>query len=357
MLHPNRNGGSVSDAGALFRLTVIGGFLGAGKSTWLRHQIRGGVFQNAVILVNEAADSPVDEILLSDASRLAILAGGCACCVGRDRLIAVLSEMCARAEAQGLDDAKSDPLVLETSGLANPTAIVEAIRLDPFLSRRIRIGEVVVLVDALHGLGRLREESLCRTQVAAADCLIVTKVDAAEPEPIARLVATLKILNPQAPIFGSAHGVEVGLPSDDDVLPDALPEAASSGDHSVIFATTLEIDATIDWTTLEFWVSALLYARGSDVLRIKGVVRAPAGRILIQAVGGQSLAPVVLPDDLAAGSKARDSLVIIGRGYRAEDLKQSLRYFARAGRAASKAVERRSEFEDPGDLARAPADT
>ena len=119
MLHPNRNGGSVSDAGALFRLTVIGGFLGAGKSTWLRHQIRGGVFQNAVILVNEAADSPVDEILLSDASRLAILAGGCACCVGRDRLIAVLSEMCARAEAQGLDDAKSDPLVLETSGLAN----------------------------------------------------------------------------------------------------------------------------------------------------------------------------------------------------------------------------------------------
>lgn len=352
MLHPNRNGGSVSIAGPPFRLTVIGGFLGAGKSTWLRHQIRGGVFQNAFILVNEAADSPVDEILLSDARRLSVLAGGCAGCIGRDRLIAVLTDICARAEGQRLDDANSDHLVLETSGLANPTAIVEAIRLDPFLSRRIRIGEVVVLVDALHGLRGLREESLCRIQVAAADCLIVTKVDAAETEPIGRLIATLRSLNPQAPIFGGAQGVEVSLPPDDDLEPDVLPEIAQAEDHSAIFATTLEIDATIDWTILDFWVSALLYARGSDVLRIKGVARAPAGRILVQAVGGRTLAPVLLPDELAAGSKAKDSLVIIGRGFRAEDLRRSLSYFARAGREAPRAA----EFRGLRGLGRAPTD-
>lgn len=337
----------MSDPGTRIRLTIIGGFLGAGKSTWLRHQIRDGVFQSALVIVNEAADSPVDEILLSDAGRLAVLAGGCACCIGRDRLIALLRDLCARAEAR-----EPDHFVLETSGLANPTAITEAIRLDPVLSQHIRIGEVVVLVDALHGLQRLQRESLCRTQAAAADCLVVTKVDAAQREKLARLIATLRLLNPQAPIFGSAHGVEVGLPPDGDSTPEVLPESAQAGDRSEIFAATLEIGPTIDWTTLDLWISALLYARGPDVLRVKGVVRGPAGRILIQAVGGQALAPVVLPEELAAGSKAMDSLVIIGRGYRAEDLKRSLRFFARAGREVSGAA----EPSGPKGFRRAPAD-
>ncbi|MDX5349669.1 MAG: GTP-binding protein, partial [Paracoccaceae bacterium] len=67
-------------------LTIVGGFLGAGKSTWLRHQLYTRRFGRVHVLVNEAAELPVDDLLLGRADRLEVLAGGCACCTGREAL-------------------------------------------------------------------------------------------------------------------------------------------------------------------------------------------------------------------------------------------------------------------------------
>ena len=63
-------------------LVIVSGFLGAGKSTWLRHQLHEGRFGRAHVIVNEAAETPVDDLLLSNAESLEVLAGGCACCEG-----------------------------------------------------------------------------------------------------------------------------------------------------------------------------------------------------------------------------------------------------------------------------------
>jgi G3E family GTPase len=68
--------------------------------------------------------------------------------------------------------------VLETSGLADPGAIVDAIKSDPVLLHHIVVSEIVVSVDALHGLDQLKREPLGRRQVEIADRLVVTKVDA-----------------------------------------------------------------------------------------------------------------------------------------------------------------------------------
>ena len=62
------------------RLTIIGGFLGSGKTTWLRHHLHHGSFGKGIVVVNEAADTPVDDVLLQSAARIEVLAGGCACC-------------------------------------------------------------------------------------------------------------------------------------------------------------------------------------------------------------------------------------------------------------------------------------
>ena len=307
------------------RLTILGGFLGAGKTTWLRHQIRGGVFADAFIIVNEAADSPVDHALLSDSRRLAVLAGGCACCAGRPALLAMLKEI----HSQLSESEAPSRIVLETSGLADPAPIVEAIRVNPELSSRIVVSEVIVAVDALHAQDRLREEWLARSQIASADCIIVTKVEAGELSALGRLVATLRFLNPRAPIFGAAQGVETALPPDDEVEPEIFVQDANSANAPAIFATTLEIDETIDWTALTLWLSALLHAHGDDVIRVKGVVKAPAGRLLIQIVGRVVQTPQILPDEPTVGPSMDNQLVIIGRGYRPDDLKKSLRFFAR----------------------------
>ena len=161
-----------------FLLTVLGGFLGAGKTTWLRHHLHSGVFRDAIVIVNEAASAPVDHMLLASADRIHVLAGGCACCEGKGELLRLLRDLSASTrinETSGIQR-----IVLETSGLADPQSILAAIACDQKLSGWIEVTEVVVIVDAVNGLELLRDDELARRQIASADCLIVAKTDAVE---------------------------------------------------------------------------------------------------------------------------------------------------------------------------------
>src|ERR1700730_6868629 len=142
----------VGSADGRMMLTILGGFLGAVKTTWLRHQLHHGLAQDALVVVNEAAAVPVDNALLTRSSRLMVLAGGCACCEGREAFISLLRDVCdARVSSDDPAD-RIDRIVLETSGLADPGTIVDAIKFDPVLLHHIVVSEIVVSVDALHGL-------------------------------------------------------------------------------------------------------------------------------------------------------------------------------------------------------------
>jgi len=311
------------------RLTVLGGFLGSGKTTWLRHQLHGGVLKDAFVVVNEAAETPVDDVLLTQqSSAIAVLAGGCACCEARAELLGLLRKICDERSRSDSSGDRLGRIVLETSGLADPGPIVAAIRADPVLVHHIVVNEIVVAVDALHALDQLRGEPLGRRQVEIADRLVVTKVDEAEEAPLARLIATLRVLNPGAAITGAVKGSDVALPSADDAEPEQLPDLSGQVGLPPIFPTKLQIDETIDWTAFSVWLSALLHARGDDVLRVKGVVRTPAGHLLLQSVRKIVQSPEILPEQGSSLDREDNTIVVIGRGYRGEDLRRSLRYFA-----------------------------
>lgn len=298
------------------RLTVLAGFLGSGKTTWLRHQLLHGVFDGARVIVNEAAAVPVDDALLAVAGAR-VIAGGCACC---DRLEAALDML--RTMVADWPAGATRRIVFETSGLAEPAALVAAVRADPVLDRLLVVSEVLVAVDALHGAGLLRTEALARRQVAAADALILTKVDAAAAGSLEPLMATLQALNPRAQLFGAAKGVEVALPDPGDAIPEDLSGAA---DRAPAFATTIDLRGLADWPAVALWLAALLHARGDDVLRVKGVISGPAGRLLVQTVQRMVQVPELMP----AGLGQDDRLVVIGRGFAATDLVASLRAFGR----------------------------
>jgi G3E family GTPase len=308
------------------KLTVLGGFLGSGKTTWLRHQLHQGLLADALVVVNEAAETPVDDALLGRSARLAVLAGGCACCEGREALVALLRDVCDdRVSADDPAD-RVERIVLETSGLADPGAIVDAIRSDPVLIHHIVVSEIVVSVDGVHGLDQLRREALGRRQVETADRLVVTKVDAAKDETLLPLLATLKALNPGAAISAAVMGRDAELPEFDGAVAAPLPELADEG--SPITATTMELDDSIDWTAFTVWLSALLHARGDDIMRVKGVMRTPAGRLLLQGVRKVVQSPEVLPEGDESGRDGDNSIVVIGRGFEPSHLLPSLRRFA-----------------------------
>jgi G3E family GTPase len=292
----------VKERAPSLRLTILGGSPGAGKTTWLRRQLRGGAFRDAFVITHGAPDG------------LAFGSDGDA------GLIDILRSFCAEPAALGYER-----IVLEASGQADPAALAEAIRGDRGLSSRLVVSETIVAVDALANLEELRTQPLSRLQIDSADCLIVTKVDACEPAALMRFVSTLKSLRPNAPIFGAANGEETALPW----------QSSSAPAPSELIATTLTLDNSIDWTGLSLWLSALLHARGSDIVEVKGVLRTPAGRLRIESSGGAVGRPEIVPDRSDCEADGDNQLVIVGRGYGAEDLQRSLRFFTQAAQDRS----------------------
>jgi len=294
------------------------------------------------VIVNEAAETPVDDALLGRATAITVLAGGCACCTGRGDLIAALRRLCDDRSRLPADHGRLDQIVLETSGLADPAAIVDAIQSDPVLVNHIVLDETIVMVDALHAPAQLQTEPLGRAQIEAADQLILTKVDVSDPAALGQLRATLAMLNPSSPAMASVRGETMALPPlppGTSALP--LPQLTADAGRAPMVPTHLTIADSIDWTAFTLWLSALLHARGDKMVRVKGVVRTPAGRLLVQTVRKVVQSPEILPEPVAGGgnSVVDNTVIFIGRGFLASDLAVSLHHFAEhSGRGSAPAT-------------------
>jgi G3E family GTPase len=318
----------MNPSGPRFLLTILGGFLGAGKTTWLRHHLQSGVFRDAIVVVNEAASAAVDHLLLGSANRIHVLAGGCACCEGREELLGLLREI--SGSVRGVETSAPRRIVLETSGLADPQSILAAIAADEGLSRCMEVSEVVVIVDAINGLELLRDEALARRQISCADCLIVAKTDAVESQNVVRLLDAMQRLNPTAVRFGAVRGVEAPLPDVEAGVLGERREPQNDQDADPVFASQIRL-GNATWPVFAVWLSALLHARGNELLRIKGIVHAPTGRLLIQAVRRQVQPPETLPGPI---DEADGTLVVFGRGYSSEILQGSLDAFSEVAQRA-----------------------
>ncbi len=187
---------------------------------------------------------------------------------------------------------------------------------------------MIVVVDALNAESQLTSEPLGRRQLEIADRLVISKLDSSGDTDNTRLVATLRQINPGAAISGSARGSDWPLPPDTGAEPYVLPALSGDTAKPPPFPARIRLDGGIDWTIFAVWLSALLHARGDDVVRVKGVVRTEAGRLLVQAVRRIVQAPEILPPQAEDSQRDDNSIVIIGRGYAAEDLTRSLRSFA-----------------------------
>jgi G3E family GTPase len=309
------------------RLTILGGFLGSGKTTWLRHQLHEKSFGRVHVVINEAADAPVDDALLRAADRMTLLSGACVCCDGQDELRRVLLGLCDERSRMANPAARLEHIVLETSGLADPAAILALIQANPILIRQIVVTETIVIVDAVNALDQLRQEALSRRQIEAADRLILAKTDLVPQQASERLRATLTVMAPGAVQSAASFGSPLDLAMvGNDVRPVDLGDITAA-DTDPIRAIRLDLGETPDWTAFTVWLSALLYARGDQIVRVKGVVRTPAGRLLLQTVRKSVQSPEILPEpDIPSDSD--NAIAVIGRGFTQTQLEASLQRFS-----------------------------
>lgn len=174
-------------------LTIVTGFLGAGKTTALNRVLKGNRHRRIAVIVNELGRIDVDgKILRSAGGDVIELPGGCVCheVTTQEELWTALDEITTRSRV--------DCVVLETTGIAEPRPIIDGLAALPDERRPAYEAGVVAVVDAEAGVRHIERHEEARAQIAAADRILMTKLDLAAPETLARLHEALTGLNTQA---------------------------------------------------------------------------------------------------------------------------------------------------------------
>lgn len=185
-------------------VTILTGFLGSGKTTLLNRALRDPSMANTAVVINEFGEVGLDHALaMRSDDTIMVLENGCLCCTVFGDLVATMNNLYHQREDGKIP--RFDHVVIETSGLADPTPLIQAFLSDPTLAGLYRIGTVVATVDAVNGPGTLDEHMESVRQVALADQILITKLDLIAEDKAAAAEAALTVrlrrLNPAAKIL------------------------------------------------------------------------------------------------------------------------------------------------------------
>ena len=325
--------------------TVITGFLGAGKTTLIRHLLENANGRRIALIINEFGDLGFDKDLIQgcgiegcEDENVIELANGCICCTVADDFLPVMERLLDR-------DDPPDHIVIETSGLALPKPLIKAFNW-PEIRSRVTVDGVVAVVDGPaaaagrfaddpQAVQRQREspnnsgglldhdnplEEVFTDQVQAADMILLNKADLLKDGEEAHLVADLAAAARDAVhIVPTRHGrvdiavllgLEKAAEDDLDSRPSHHDGADGEHDHDDFDTFTVELGSVDDPAALEDRLLAAI--TGHDILRIKGFIHVPGKdmRHVVQGVGPRIQRYYDRPWN---GNEARRStLVVIG---------------------------------------------
>lgn len=279
-------------------VTVIGGYLGAGKTTLVNHLLRNADGRKLAVMVNDFGALPIDQDLIEGQDGNIIgIAGGCVCCSYGSDLIEALMDMAGRTP-------RPDAMIIETSGVALPGAVASSVT----LVAGYEVDGVVVLADAETVRERGGDRYLADTierQLADANLVVLNKVDLVDPATLAETRGWIAGKAPQARIIETSQSQ----------LP---PEVVIGGGLGYSRPTGLRLDRHMmaNYVTRSFAlpvgidVDALAKALSDPalgLLRAKGFASAADGKAYALQIVGSRAAVSPAP----AGADAA-GLVVIG---------------------------------------------
>ena len=282
-------------------VTLLTGFLGAGKTTLLNHLLGQPEMATAAVLINEFGSVAVDHHLVTKIDEdVIMLDSGCICCTVRGDLTRSLTELfmrCMRRELKPISR-----VIIETTGLADPSPVIYTLMQDFFVADRFRIDGVITAVDATHGSGQIAVHAEAMKQVAMADRLLMTKCDLATPDQVDALSRQLRAMNPSASQIYIRRGevsaasiTQCGLYDPGSKTPDVaawLAEEKVRDEHrqshahghphththdvdrhdAHVYSFALTFDEPLQWVCFADAIEMLLSTFGDRILRIKGLL-------------------------------------------------------------------------------------
>ncbi|MEM7216351.1 MAG: GTP-binding protein [Pseudomonadota bacterium] len=281
---------------------ILSGFLGTGKTTLLNQLLERPDFSNTLVIINEFGEVPLDHHLIeSNEETIVELSNGCLCCSIRGELVDTLLSV---------DTETFDRIIVETTGIADPLPIHQALTVQPILARGLRAGSIITVFDKVNGKSHLADHAEANQQLALADIVYLSMLDAdGDMQAAETLVrgynqSTALVTDP----------AEIRAEQIDGAISKEL-ENNNSGHADEYVSIVLQTEKPQPVSAVIGFLNYLANRFGKSLLRIKGFANCtehPAGPVLIQMSGPIVHDPVKLqawPD-----GQPQTQLIVIGKG-------------------------------------------
>ncbi|MFB7288909.1 CobW family GTP-binding protein [Actinacidiphila glaucinigra] len=258
---------------AVLPVLVITGFLGSGKTTLVNQVLRGASASGARlgVVVNDFGEIGIDGALIGESTDDVVeLADGCLCCRNTGDLEAALRTLTTRAD-------HLDGVIVETSGLADPTGVIELVANSRIDTPLALVGALTV-VDCAEFDANLRHATVAYRQIVAADLFVLSKTSLAPAADVSRIPSRLATLNSVAPavLDTEAVGAVASLLSPDETggftaaarAPGPGTADSSPRQHVALPVLTHTLSLPLDRACFTEWIDGL----DTTVVRVKGLV-------------------------------------------------------------------------------------
>ncbi len=323
-------------------LTLITGFLGSGKTSFLGQYLRANNDKGIAVIINEIGQVALDQRVLRSSvdyseEQMLYLNAGCVCCNRRVDLVESLRNVLNGYDSRG---EKLQKVIIETTGLANPAPILWTLLSDTFLGAHFEAQSVIACIDALNGFLHLKNDE-AREQIIFADSILLTKTDLQGDEvALSALRAEILGLNPSVEIFDKAilGGNYERLFAQDNanrttnrtnLAIDSQDSRKDFNDshkpHAQGFETlSISFSGAIEWSGFGIWLSLLLHKYGTKVLRVKGII--DIGEDFLVSING-AMHIIHPPTHIKKDAQSGSNLVFITRNLPKEKILDSLKGF------------------------------
>ena len=277
------------ERGSRLPVTIVTGFLGAGKTTLVRRFLETPAGRGTALIVNEFGTEGIDDALLRESTdEVTLLGNGCLCCNTRTDLQIALRKLVADRDSHKIPH--FGRVLIETSGLADISPILQTFSTDRALGAEFAVEVVLTVVDAVNGLKNLEKAPEARKQAILADRIVISKTDIADSKTVKRLRAMLDDLNPRAVTDVAVKGKLDPKCLIDTGQADAIERhsgfVAEASHSDGIVSFVMRDETPLIWPVFYRAIETLIALRGPDLLRIKGLLNLAGskGPVVFQAV-------------------------------------------------------------------------
>ncbi|MEM6317458.1 MAG: GTP-binding protein [Bacteroidota bacterium] len=317
-------------------VTILTGFLGAGKTTYLNHLLNSNLNTRYAIIENEYGEKSIDsELIIRAEDDIVELNNGCLCCTLNENLYDILNTLFERRH-------EYEEIIIEATGVADPRGLAEPFIIHNSIKKQFPLTAVICLIDAELIEDQLEETEEAIHQITFSDVLLINKTDLVSEQYLDELAKKLKQLNPLAKIvFGNQDSFPTIENTEREAELDAILEQSKKKvegefpvqkphhhhhhEHTKVVSHTIFFNQPFDLQKLNHRVMVYLAFQSKGLYRMKGLIWIADSndQYLLQSVGKQLNISQKRP--WKANEKQQSIIVFIGKDIRREGLEKMLR--------------------------------